>query len=1111
MADVRDEMNPFGAFTDKMSGGAMIYSADAGHKFYYANDYLIKLFECDDYDDFLAFTGGSFDGMVNDTELTAVLNEIGNQVKDPESSSGYVFYNIRTKKGNIRRIVNHMTLVHDEKLGDIYYAYVFIHRLDNMGSDYDIITGLYRKPKFQKKVAGLNRQLCDIDSSEYVIVYLNLVNFKFLNINKGIAAGDGCLKTVSDILRRCFPDAILSRLSDDHFAIFTKYHGVLEAVEAASRAVKEAYGGKSNIIGKFGIYRFIPNRYFDVESALSLSKFACDYIKHDNKLDIIEYSESIAERVNTSDHVIKMVDDAIANEWIKVYFQPVVRTLTGELCGMESLVRWDDPELGFLLPDRFVGVLEKDRQIQKIDCYVVEKVCRTIHERIQAGKPVVPVSINFSRIDFVMCNMLEVVEDAVERNDIPRDYIHIEITESMIASDEELMRRVIEDFRNAGYEIWMDDFGSGYSSLTLLKDYQFDMLKFDMRFLTPFTEKAKDIMRSTVSMAKDIGIATLAEGVETKEQIEFLREIGCGKLQGYYYGRPEEIDVMFGHLLENGVEIEKRKWRSFYEAASKNVRSTDNPLEIIEDDGKNFRTLFMNKKYREQIFDEELELQEIDERLYHSGSPLGAKYREFANLVESSGKPQSFFYTGNGNYLSLNAELLAEFDGRYILKCSLINLSKDIKIVESDRLDKRIRELNTLFENVLVLDLNKDDVFPLIGGVHYAGVKETHNQTLSESIDRFIEKYVFPSEKTRNRDFIKLDTLSDRVRKSEKGYIAQSFRILQVDGSYAWKEILILEVAGTEGKEFLFCVKPFVSDACNIPLDNIRRDGADPDMDLKETEYAKLWNNLVWNTSIKMFWKDKNRRFKGASQSFIDFFGLRSVEDIVDKTDEDMRWYIEDDRFKSHEEEVIYKGVRVKDARGQCIVKGVMHSIITNKMPIYDNGEIVGLFGYFIDSDEELARVGGATGFAKIDNVTGLMNAHAFTEFMMDYALEYNEKGRNYGMILLNSSRHSRITESYGASFGDKVLKRLGEEIAAEAGRSCVVARTRDAVFSLLTYVEDKESLNALAERLKNRLNSITNVADKDVTIRIKSAALLRSDEGITDENIYGLAMTSVL
>ena len=161
---------------------------------------------------------------------------------------------------------------------------------------------------------------------------------------------------------------------------------------------------------------------------------------------------------------------------------------------------------------------------------MVEKVCQCIRERITAKLPVVPVSVNFSRIDFVMCDMLQVVESAVEKYDIPRDYLHIEITESMIASDEDLMERVLESFKKAGYEIWMDDFGSGYSSLTVLKDFRFDMLKMDMRFLKPFTEKSKSIMRSTVTMAKEIGMKTLAEGVETKEQLDFLRDIGCGMI-----------------------------------------------------------------------------------------------------------------------------------------------------------------------------------------------------------------------------------------------------------------------------------------------------------------------------------------------------------------------------------------------------------------------------------------------------------------------------------------------------------------------------------------------------------------------------------------------------
>ena len=214
-----------------------------------------------------------------------------------------------------------------------------------------------------------------------------------------------------------------------------------------------------------------------------------------------------------SEYIVNKIDEALQLEWIKVHYQPVIRSLTGELCGFESLARWEDPQLGRLAPDSFIGALEDCKQIYKLDCYMVDKVCRDIHDRFDAGLEMVPVSINFSRLDFLICDMLDIVEKAVEKYDIPRDYIHIEITESMVVSDGELMRRIIDRFRDKGYGIWMDDFGSGYSSLNLLKDFSFDVLKMDMKFLSSFNVKSKSIMRSVVNMAKDIGIMTLAEGV----------------------------------------------------------------------------------------------------------------------------------------------------------------------------------------------------------------------------------------------------------------------------------------------------------------------------------------------------------------------------------------------------------------------------------------------------------------------------------------------------------------------------------------------------------------------------------------------------------------------
>lgn len=167
--------------------------------------------------------------------------------------------------------------------------------------------------------------------------------------------------------------------------------------------------------------------------------------------------------------------------------------------------------------------------------------------------------------------MLGVVEKAVARQGISKEYIHIEVTESMIASDETLMRRVIDDFKAAGYEVWMDDFGSAYSSLTLLKDYPFDLLKMDLNFMASFTDKSKQILRSIILMAKDMHMKTLAEGVETKEELEYLKEIGCGKIQGFYYGSPQPIDDMFAHMEEIHVPVETMEEGLFYEKACEHI------------------------------------------------------------------------------------------------------------------------------------------------------------------------------------------------------------------------------------------------------------------------------------------------------------------------------------------------------------------------------------------------------------------------------------------------------------------------------------------------------------------------------------------------------------
>ncbi len=243
-------------------------------------------------------------------------------------------------------------------------------------------------------------------------------------------------------------------------------------------------------------------------------------------------------------YIVNHIDRAVQDGYIKVYYQPVVWADSKELCGFEALARWLDPTYGFLSPGIFIPVLEEYRQIHKLDACIFEQVCRDMREAMDNDYPVLPVSLNFSRLDFELMDAVGLLEDLIEKYDIPKDYLHVEITESALTENmgvlEEAMKRIKED----GFAMWLDDFGAGYSSFNVLKDFDFDVLKIDMTFLKGFEKNKKSpiILNTIIKLAESIGMLSLTEGVETEEAAEFLRDAGCGRLQGYLYGKPMPLN-----------------------------------------------------------------------------------------------------------------------------------------------------------------------------------------------------------------------------------------------------------------------------------------------------------------------------------------------------------------------------------------------------------------------------------------------------------------------------------------------------------------------------------------------------------------------------------------
>ena len=632
------------SFIDRMPGGAFIYRAAEGHEILFANQNMIRLFDCADFADFMEFVHGSFDGVVNDTPIDEIQHQIDHQILKSDGQFDHVFYNIRTKTGKVRYLEDYGALVHDPEEGDIFYVFVVEHEVHERESHY----------------------------------------------------------------------------------------------------------------------------------------------------------------------VLENIDTAIRKGWIKVYYQPVVRALTGKLCSCESLARWEDPDLGMIRPDEFIPVLEQHNQIHKLDRYVVEEVCKNIRERIDEGGDIFPVSVNFSRLDFLLCDMVKVVEDAVKKYDIPREAIHIEVTESMIVSDKELMKNVMRRFRRAGFEIWMDDFGSGYSSMTLLKDYQFDLLKFDMNFLRPFTAKAKDIMRSAVIMVKDIGARTLAEGVETEEQVEFLRSIGCGKIQGYYYGKPMPKKEFLDNINEKGLEVEGTEWQDYYDVASYLAKHTDMPLELVEEVDGEFSTLYMNEAYRDEIGMKDMTLEEIDQVVYHTPTPLISRYKAILKTMKQDRQEKSFYYSANGSYFYFKGRVVAEKKGRFLIEGTIHNLGKEGTGSEAHKLDDKLRDLSHLFETVCLFDTKTNNVIPILGRYAYQEIKDSELRDLKKSTEEFAHRNVIQEEQENYLEFLNLSTLKKRIAKSEEGYISHVFRVKQLGQDYKKKEFTLMTIGDTRATQYLFCVKDYV-------------------------------------------------------------------------------------------------------------------------------------------------------------------------------------------------------------------------------------------------------------------------------------------------------------
>lgn len=402
----------------------------------------------------------------------------------------------------------------------------------------DELTGLASMPFFMKRASEILSEK-DVKLQNKIFLYLDIENFKAINEKYGFESGNAFLIKFANTAVDTFADGLIARQSDDHFFILTDKIGCNDRL-AALRSVLYDFGDEATQIGlKTGGY--VPEaRDCDISVACDRARYACNSIKKHYECDFREYDADMEQDFSMKQYIVNNVDLALDRGDIKVYYQPVVWAKNRKLCGYEALAKWEDEKYGFISPGIFIPILEEYRQVHKLDMIVVDTVCKDLRMLMDRNLPTVPVSLNFSRLDFELTDVVEILESCVNQYDIPRDYIHVEVTESALSGRLDLLKGYLDRLRNLGYPLWLDDFGSGFSSLNVLKDFEFDVLKIDMVFLSSFKShevKTKAILKNIVTLARDIGMNTLTEGVETSEEAAFLNSIGCERLQGYLFGK----------------------------------------------------------------------------------------------------------------------------------------------------------------------------------------------------------------------------------------------------------------------------------------------------------------------------------------------------------------------------------------------------------------------------------------------------------------------------------------------------------------------------------------------------------------------------------------------
>lgn len=407
--------------------------------------------------------------------------------------------------------------------------------------EYDALTDVYTQQKFTQ---ATREMLDNGKGKKFAYIHFDVERFKIINSFYGSKEGDRLISKVGQVVREtmeCYEkECTYGRITGDIFGICLEFEDVKELsdlVEKMQNRIKRFFV-LYYLETTAGIY-VIEDNSMELSAIYENANLAAQKCKGQYLFHEAFYTKEMGEKVLREQAIMDTMDAALQDEQFIVYFQPKYELKKYSPSGAEALVRWQKKDGTIVPPNEFIPLFERNGFIIKLDCYVWEKVCQFIRKELDAGRTPEPISVNVSRVHLYNPKFLETLVDLVEKYKISPKYLNLELTESAFFDNVRLMQNAVKYLHKAGFTVFMDDFGSGYSSLNILKDIDLDVIKIDMKFLSKGgEEKGMKILEAVITMAKSLHMPVIAEGVEEKQQVQMLKRLGCHYIQGYYFARP---------------------------------------------------------------------------------------------------------------------------------------------------------------------------------------------------------------------------------------------------------------------------------------------------------------------------------------------------------------------------------------------------------------------------------------------------------------------------------------------------------------------------------------------------------------------------------------------